>query len=93
MAGDHDHRIGARGQRLFDRDAKELVGEVRTIGLLAGVEVNGDVADRVAEEAFKRGVIVRVLRGTVLQISPPFVISEEQLGTIASVLEESLVAA
>jgi putrescine aminotransferase len=74
-------------------EAHELVGEVRTIGLLAGVEVNGDVADRVAEEAFKRGVIVRVLRGTVLQISPPFVISEEQLGTIASVLEESLLAA
>jgi putrescine aminotransferase len=74
-------------------EAHELVGEVRTIGLLAGVEVNGDLADRVAEEAFKRGVIVRVLRGTVLQISPPFVISEEQLGTIASVLEESLVAA
>ena len=69
----------------------ELVAKVRTIGLLGGVELAGEgVADRVAAEALKRGVIVRALRGVVLQISPPFVISEEQLGTIASVLRESL---
>ena len=71
-------------------EAHELVEDVRTIGLLGGVEVRGELADRVAEEALQRGVIVRALRGSVLQISPPFVISEEQLGTIASVIGESL---
>jgi putrescine aminotransferase len=71
----------------------ELVSEVRTIGLLGGVELALDgLADRVAEEALRRGVIVRALRGTVLQISPPFVISEEQLRTIADVIGESLIA-
>jgi adenosylmethionine-8-amino-7-oxononanoate aminotransferase len=35
-------------------------------------------------------VIVRALRGAVLQISPPFVVTEEQLGTIAGVIGESL---
>jgi putrescine aminotransferase len=74
-----------------------LVGEVRTIGLLGAVELAGDaladrsdLADRVAEEAFRRGVIVRPLRGAVLQISPPFVVSEEQLTSTAAVVRESL---
>jgi putrescine---pyruvate transaminase len=78
-------------------EAHELVGEVRTIGLLGAVELSGDVladrpdlTDRVAEEALRRGVIVRALRGSTFQISPPFVVSEDQLTTIASVLRESL---
>jgi adenosylmethionine-8-amino-7-oxononanoate aminotransferase len=78
-------------------EAHELVGEVRTIGLLGAVEVRGDIladrpdlTDRVAEEALRRGVIVRALRGAALQISPPFVVSEDQLTTIATVLRESL---
>jgi adenosylmethionine-8-amino-7-oxononanoate aminotransferase len=68
------------------------VADVRTIGLLGAVEVNGELADRVAEEALQRGVIVRALRGVALQISPPFVVSEDQLGTIAAVLGESVEA-
>jgi putrescine aminotransferase len=78
-------------------EAHELVGDVRTIGLLAGVELSEaaladrpDLTDRLAAEALRRGMIVRVLRGAALQISPPFVISEEQLGTLAAVLGESL---
>jgi putrescine---pyruvate transaminase len=70
-----------------------LVEEVRTIGLLGGVELSGDVADRVVSEALQRGVIVRALRNAVLQISPPFVISEDQLQHVAAVIGESLVAA
>jgi 4-aminobutyrate--pyruvate transaminase len=78
-------------------EAHQLVGDVRTIGLLGAVELSGDVladrpelTDRVAEEALRRGVIVRALRGAALQISPPFVVSEAQLTTIASALRESL---
>jgi putrescine aminotransferase len=67
-----------------------LVADVRTIGLLGAVEVTGDVVDRVAEEALRRGVIVRALRGVALQISPPFVVSEGQLGTIADAIGDSL---
>jgi adenosylmethionine-8-amino-7-oxononanoate aminotransferase len=72
----------------------ELVSDVRTIGLLGGIELTLDgLADRVAEEALGRGVIVRALRGAVLQISPPFVVSEEQLRRIADVIGESLTVA
>lgn len=75
----------------------ELVAEVRTVGLLGGVELDAellaeypDLPDRIAAEARSRGVITRALRGVALQISPPFVISEEQLAHVADVLAESL---
>ena len=78
-------------------EAHDLVGEVRTIGLLGAVELSADVladrpelTDRVAEEALMRSVIVRALRGAALQISPPLVVSEDQLTTIGTVLRESL---
>ena len=70
-----------------------LVREVRTIGLLGAVELEEGYADRVAAGALERGVITRALRGVALQISPPFVITEEQLGTVAAVIRESLDAA
>jgi putrescine---pyruvate transaminase len=68
----------------------ELVRDVRTIGLLGAVELEEGYADRVAAEALERGVITRVLGGVALQLSPPFVISEEQLGTVATVVAECL---
>ncbi len=65
-----------------------LVSEVRTCGLLAGVELNPEVlqrmpglTDTIVREARVRGVLTRALMGTTLQVSPPFVIEESQLRT------------
>jgi putrescine---pyruvate transaminase len=65
-----------------------LVSEVRTCGLLAGVELNAEVlqrmpglTDTIVREARARGVLTRALMGTTLQVSPPFVIEESQLRT------------
>src|SRR5438874_2061995 len=71
-------------------ESHELVREVRTIGLLGAVELDAEIADRVAAETLERGVITRARRGVALQISPPFVITEEQLGTVTAVIGESL---
>jgi putrescine---pyruvate transaminase len=71
-------------------ERQDLVREVRTVGLLGAVELDREVADRVAAETLERGVITRALRGVALQISPPFVVTEEQLGTVAAVIGESL---
>jgi adenosylmethionine-8-amino-7-oxononanoate aminotransferase len=68
----------------------DLVREVRTVGLLAAIELEEGYADRVAAEALSRGVVTRALRGVALQISPPFVITEEQLQRAAGVIGESL---
>src|SRR3954454_10225051 len=71
-------------------ESHDLVREVRTIGLLGAVELDRELADRVAAETQERGVIRRALRGVALQISPPFVVTEEQLATVAAVIRESL---
>ncbi len=61
------------------------VAEVRTAGLLAGIELRAErlavagTLDRVVKEARLRGVLTRALVGKALQVSPPFVITEEQI--------------
>ncbi len=73
-----------------------LVAEVRTAGLLAGVQLDGaalarqpDLIERVVRGARDRGVLVRGLVGHTLQISPPFVITEHQLAGLAATLRET----
>src|SRR5215470_5575642 len=71
----------------------ELVGEVRAgIGLLAAVEIAEDaraadpgIGARLVAMIRDRGVITRLLRGVALQVSPPFVITEDEIGQIAEV--------
>ncbi len=69
----------------------DLVGEVRAgTGLLAGVEIAEDaraadpgLGPRLVAEIRERGVITRLLRGTALQVSPPFIVTTAELEQIA----------
>jgi adenosylmethionine-8-amino-7-oxononanoate aminotransferase len=75
-----------------------LVADVRAgTGLLAAVEIAEDaraadpgLAPRLVTAIRERGVITRLLRGTALQISPPFVITEAEIGTIAEAFAGAL---
>src|SRR5581483_4599229 len=69
-----------------------LVAEVRAgLGLLGAVELSDSAkVAQVVEEARARGVLLRGLRGVALQISPPFVITEDEIATLARVIGESL---
>jgi 4-aminobutyrate aminotransferase/(S)-3-amino-2-methylpropionate transaminase len=80
------------------------IGEVRGRGLMVGVELVDDrasmapaaeLAARVRSECRERGVIVGVggFFGNVIRIQPPLVITQEQLATAVSVLDEALAAA
>jgi putrescine aminotransferase len=60
-------------------------------GLLAAVEIADDyrsadptIGQRLVKAVRDRGVITRLLRGVALQVSPPFVITEAELGQIAA---------
>jgi adenosylmethionine-8-amino-7-oxononanoate aminotransferase len=84
-------------ERLGPLEEHPLVDEVRTIGLLAGVELSAsarasapDLTERVTRRAREHGVLVRNLLGHTLQISPPFVITPEELAQLADVLRTSL---
>ena len=66
-------------------------------GLLAAVEIAEEartadpgIGPRLVAEIRERGVITRLLRGVALQISPPFVITEAEIGRIAEVFASAL---
>jgi putrescine---pyruvate transaminase len=71
------------------------VTEVRSgVGLLAAVELAEPAKlQAVIDAAYERGVLVRGIRGVALQVSPPFVITEEEIATTARVFGEALDAA
>jgi adenosylmethionine-8-amino-7-oxononanoate aminotransferase len=63
-----------------------IVGEIRTIGLTAAVAIQPAVLeadpatpDKVVAAALRHGVASRVLRAHAIHISPPFVITEDQI--------------
>jgi putrescine---pyruvate transaminase len=70
----------------------EGVADVRSgVGLLAAVEL-ADPAKlyAVIDACYERGVLIRGIRGVALQISPPFVITEDELATTSRVIGEAL---
>jgi adenosylmethionine-8-amino-7-oxononanoate aminotransferase len=80
-----------------------IVGDVRGVGMVAGIEYVQDkqtrewfplsqgVAAKIRDEAFRRGVFVRLLGGGhVHAVAPPFIISKEQIDTVVRVLDEAI---
>ncbi|MBI3854997.1 MAG: adenosylmethionine--8-amino-7-oxononanoate transaminase [Planctomycetes bacterium] len=97
-------KIHLLGNLLQDFYSIDEVGDIRTCGLIAGIELVKDpatkepfpaelrVGHRVTLEARRRGVIVRPL-GDILVLMPPLAITEAELGRLVSVLTESTKAA
>ena len=71
-----------RSRPLADHAA---VADVRTgVGLLGAVELaDPSKLQAVIDAAYERGVLVRGIRGVALQVSPPFVITEDEIATTA----------
>jgi putrescine aminotransferase len=71
------------------------VTEVRTgVGLLGAVELaDPSKLQAVIDAAYERGVLVRGIRGVALQVSPPFVITEDEIAETARVFGDALDAA
>ena len=85
------------GAILGQLSSHPLVGCVRTAGLLAGVELDGEAVgadpylpQRVVDAALEEGVATRVLAGATLQISPAFVISEAEIDHLVERLNAAL---
>ena len=68
------------------------VSDVRAgVGLLGAVELaDPSKLQAVIDAAYERGVLVRGIRGVALQVSPPFVITEDEIATTARVFGEAL---
>jgi adenosylmethionine-8-amino-7-oxononanoate aminotransferase len=86
----------SRPRGLVDR--VPYVGDVRGIGLMVGIEMVADKATkaplpktsdlpaRVAREAYRRGLMTRV-SGSMMILSPPLVISPQEVDFLCSTLE------
>jgi putrescine aminotransferase len=89
-------------RRLQELRSHEIVGDVRGLGLLAGVEFVRDreskqqfdvslgVARRVWLAALAKGVIFRPIAGDVIATSPPFVITEKQIDRLVDGLDSAI---
>lgn len=78
------------------------VGDVRGRGLMIGVEMVRDpatrkpapeLAARVVQEAFQRGLLLLTAGTSAIRLSPPLVLTEEEAMVGLEVLEEALAAA
>jgi putrescine---pyruvate transaminase len=98
-------RVGVHfQQRLAEFERKfGIVGNVRGHGLMAGIEMvadkakripvprSSDVPARVAREAYRRGAMVRI-SGPNMILSPPLVITREEVDHLVDVLDASFAA-
>ncbi|MFD2252319.1 beta-alanine--pyruvate transaminase [Pseudochelatococcus lubricantis] len=79
------------------KDAPNVI-DIRTIGLVAGIELAsrpgaaGARAYDVFLDCFHKGLLIRVT-GDIIALSPPLIVEREQIGEIVSVLGDALASA
>ena len=99
--------VAAKGRRLRERldelhDFPE-VGDIRSAGLMAGVELvrNQDTREpyllserptAVAAAALERGLATRALLGGTMQLAPPLIVSDDEIDRAVDILAESIIA-
>ena len=80
-------------------DKFSLIGDIRGVGLLWGIELVKDrttkekavkEAEIVMYECLKNGMSFKVSQGNVLQLSPPLIITREELTKALRILAEAL---
>ncbi|MBS1845629.1 MAG: aspartate aminotransferase family protein [Actinobacteria bacterium] len=77
---------------LLPLESHELVKEVRTgVGLLGGVEpIEPALGDRIAAACIERGLLIRTITDGTVQVSPPFVVTDDDIEFIGATLAEAL---
>jgi putrescine---pyruvate transaminase len=84
-------------ESLAGLEGAPLVEETRSVGLLGAVQLSAEaraedpgLADRLVLELQDAGILVRSLVGHSLQISPPFVITEQEVNLLAEEIGAAL---
>ncbi|EGQ7892570.1 aspartate aminotransferase family protein [Vibrio parahaemolyticus] len=87
-------------EKLFEMKAKyPVIGDVRGIGMLWGIELVTDheskaraydEAEAVLYQCLNNGVSFKVSQGNVIQLSPPLIITREQLTEALAIFEEAI---
>ncbi|WP_045612013.1 aspartate aminotransferase family protein [Vibrio vulnificus] len=87
-------------EKLMEMKAKyPVIGDVRGIGMLWGIELVTDheskaraydEAEAVLYQCLNNGVSFKVSQGNVIQLSPPLIITREQLTEALAIFEEAI---
>jgi 4-aminobutyrate aminotransferase len=82
---------GMRGLWPLVEHYPDLVRDVRGKGLMIGVQFNsGDTAEAVQMQAFDRGLLVLEAGDDCVRMSPPLVVSAEEMATAIRIFGESV---
>lgn len=65
----------------------EVVREIRGIGLLIGIELR-KTPDNIVEKCLDKGLIVSMVNGNVLRLTPPYIIKEKDVDLACSILNQ-----
>ena len=98
---DNARVLGAHAMRrmLSMKERFPLVGDVRGVGLLLGIELvkdrqtkekATDEAEAVMYRALELGLSFKLTMGSILTLSPPLIISKEQLDRALDIIEQCL---
>jgi 4-aminobutyrate aminotransferase len=78
-----------------------VVGDVRGLGLMIGVEIvkdrgsrlpAPDLRERILQEAFRRGLLLLGCGKSTIRLAPPLVVDSEDAETAATILDEAIAA-
>ena len=67
------------------------IREVRGMGLLLAVELHsGELAERVLYECLRKGLSFKISGGKTLSLSPPLIITDEQMAQAIGILDAAM---
>ncbi|MEX7471412.1 aspartate aminotransferase family protein [Mycobacterium adipatum] len=70
---------------------RSSIAEVRVAGFMAGIALVDDLdAVAVSDELIDTGFVVRPLRGNTLQLSPPFITTDDELAALVGAIDDTL---
>ena len=82
---------GLRALRPLVEHFPDLVRDVRGKGLMIGVQLaSGEIADAVQMQAFDRGLLVLEAGADCVRMSPPLVVTAEEMATAVRIFGESV---
>jgi 4-aminobutyrate aminotransferase len=82
---------GLRGLRPLLEHFPELVRDVRGKGLMIGIQFDsGDTAEAVQMQAFARGLLVLEAGDDCVRLSPPLVVTADEMATAIRIFTESI---
>ena len=70
---------------------RSSVTDVRVAGLLGGITLADHLkAEQICDDLIELGYIARTLRGNTVQVSPPFIISNQELSLFVAAIDQAI---